>query len=458
MRILLVEDEEKLNQTLCYQLKAEGYQVDGCLDGEEALYYVRECAYDVIILDWMLPGIDGITVLRQIRKQGINTPVMMLTALGTLQNKLEGLTQGADDYLVKPFAIEELTARIQCLHRRPRQLQSAHMLSFLYRNREMDYYACVGSIYRGNSYDYYDSSDNILEVCVLKSLAPLQSQIQKQRLSFLCLILLSSAVLFLFSYFFTKKLLKPVAEKQQQQTQFVSAASHELRAPLAVMLSAASACKKASSEEQASFFKIIEEEGEGISRLISDLLTLAEADEHRFSMHPAFCEPDTLLLNVYEAYETRASKLGFSLKIQLPDTSLPTVYWDPERIRQILAIFLENAFAYTPKGSKITLSVQLKDKYIQLSVMDNGPGIPREKKEMIFDRFYRSDPARSKNGHFGLGLSIAKELVSAHKGTIYITDTPGSGATFTVTLPIAPFSVKNHDWKAVANAQIRRLL
>lgn len=130
MRILLVEDEEKLNQTLCYQLKTEGYQVDGCLDGEEALYYIKECSYDVIILDRMLPGIDGITVLRQLRKQGINTPVIMLTALGTLQNKLEGLTQGADDYLVKPFAIEELIARIQCLHRRPRQLQSTHALSF----------------------------------------------------------------------------------------------------------------------------------------------------------------------------------------------------------------------------------------------------------------------------------------------------------------------------------------
>lgn len=145
MRILLVEDEEKLNQTLCYQLKAEGYQVDGCLNGEEALYYVKECAYDVIILDRMLPGIDGITVLRQLRKQGITTPVMMLTALGTLQNKLEGLTQGADDYLVKPFAFEELIARIQCLHRRPRQLQSSHVLAFGDITLEADVNKLTGS-------------------------------------------------------------------------------------------------------------------------------------------------------------------------------------------------------------------------------------------------------------------------------------------------------------------------
>lgn len=129
MRILLVEDERKLNQTLCYRLQIEGYQVDGCYNGEEALYYVNECAYDVIILDWMLPGIDGLSVLRQIRKQGINTPVMMLTALGTLQSKLEGLTQGADDYMVKPFATEELIVRIQCLCRRPRHLQATNTLS-----------------------------------------------------------------------------------------------------------------------------------------------------------------------------------------------------------------------------------------------------------------------------------------------------------------------------------------
>ena len=163
MRILLVEDEEKLNQTLCYRLRAEGYQVDGCGNGEEALYYIGECAYDVIILDWMLPGVDGLSVLRQIRKQGINTPVLMLTALGTLQNKLEGLTQGADDYMVKPFATEELIARIQCLHRRPRQLQTAHVLSLGDLTLETDHNLLTG---KGGSCELSKKETLLLEALI----------------------------------------------------------------------------------------------------------------------------------------------------------------------------------------------------------------------------------------------------------------------------------------------------
>ena len=301
--------------------------------------------------------------------------------------------------------------------------------------RQADYYACVASVFRENG---------TLQVCVLKSLAPLQAQIRTQRLSFLALILLSSVALFLFSYYFTRKLLQPVAQKQKQQLEFVSAASHELRTPLAVLLSAASACRSASPQEQETFFHIIEEEGADMSRLISDMLTLAEADEQHFPMFFSPCEPDTLLLNVYESYTSRASHLGYHLKIKLPDASLPTVNWDESRIRQVLSILIENAFSYTPSGSTITLSVLQKDKNIRLLVQDNGPGIPDDRKNSVFDRFYRADPARSKNGHFGLGLSIAYELITAHKGTIRVTDAAGGGALFTITLPgnLAPSPVE----------------
>lgn len=297
--------------------------------------------------------------------------------------------------------------------------------------RKTDYYACVSYVFR---------ESGALEVCVLKSLSPLHSQILRQRLSFLGLILFSSILLFLFSYFFTRKLLQPVALKQKQQLEFVAAASHELRTPLSVLLSAVSACKMASPQEQQGFFKIMEEEGASMSRLISDLLTLAQADEQRFSMNFTDCAPDTLLLNLYEAYEAKAAALGYLLKIELPDTPLPTVQWDKDRIRQVLSILIENAFAYTPKGSQITLSLFRKDRLIRLCVSDNGPGIPAEHREQIFQRFYREDPARSKNGHFGLGLSIARELVSAHKGTIRVTEADGGGAKFIVSLPVVPIS------------------
>jgi DNA-binding response OmpR family regulator len=118
MRILLVEDDRDLNDTLSFFLRQEGYEVDACLDGEEALLYLREMCADVILLDRLLPGCSGMDLLARIRKNGDTTPVLLLTALGTSQDKIDGLDLGADDYLVKPFDMGELSARIRSLLRR----------------------------------------------------------------------------------------------------------------------------------------------------------------------------------------------------------------------------------------------------------------------------------------------------------------------------------------------------
>ena len=129
MRLLLIEDDESLCLSLGYQLRQDGFQVDVCRDGEEGLLWAREQAQDLIILDRMLPGKDGLTLLRQLRKEGVSTPVIFLTALGQVSDKTQGLDAGADDYLVKPFAYDELLARIRCVLRRPGTIQST-TLSF----------------------------------------------------------------------------------------------------------------------------------------------------------------------------------------------------------------------------------------------------------------------------------------------------------------------------------------
>lgn len=118
MRILLVEDDLELSRNLTYYLKKEGYEVDACYNGEDALLYCEQDIHDLILLDRMLPLCSGTQVLRSLRSRGNRTPVLMLTALGTLADKVTGLDLGADDYLVKPFAMEELSARIRSLLRR----------------------------------------------------------------------------------------------------------------------------------------------------------------------------------------------------------------------------------------------------------------------------------------------------------------------------------------------------
>ena len=118
MRILIVEDSAVLRDSLAQGLREAGYAVDAVADGKRGLIYAQTTDYDVIVLDWMLPEMDGLTVLAKIREKRIPAAILMLTAKDTLDDKVRGLTTGADDYLVKPFAFKELLARVQALTRR----------------------------------------------------------------------------------------------------------------------------------------------------------------------------------------------------------------------------------------------------------------------------------------------------------------------------------------------------
>lgn len=128
MRLLVVEDQADLNEIIVRKLKTEGYAVDSCLDGTEAVSYIELTEYDGIILDIMLPGITGLGILKKMRAEGNHTPVLLLTALNSVEDRVSGLDAGADDYLIKPFDFEELMARIRAMTRR-RGTQSSNIIS-----------------------------------------------------------------------------------------------------------------------------------------------------------------------------------------------------------------------------------------------------------------------------------------------------------------------------------------
>ncbi len=130
MRILLIEDDKELCRSLRSMLEQQGFDVTVSHDGEEGLFYLLENAHDLVLLDRMLPEMDGMEVLRLARKQHVITPVIFLTALGSLDERIDGLDRGADDYIVKPFAFEELMARIRCICRRPQRLTEARGFAF----------------------------------------------------------------------------------------------------------------------------------------------------------------------------------------------------------------------------------------------------------------------------------------------------------------------------------------
>lgn len=288
------------------------------------------------------------------------------------------------------------------------------------------YFASVGLI---------PKDGGVLKVTILYSTDNLKPVLYFLRISFFAADLVGILLLGIFSWFFTGRMLRPLEENRKKQMQFVASASHELRSPLTVMLSCLSAMEIASRQEAAQFARSIKSEGERMGRLIDDMLTLSNADNANFPVHPKDTELDTLLLSVYEKFEPLAHTRKISLSVSLPGEDLPLCRCDGERISQVLSILLDNALSYTPQGGKVALSLSYTGSRFQLAVRDTGMGIPDEEKNAIFERFYRCDKAHKDKEHFGLGLCIAKEIVRIHKGTIKVFDADGGGACFVLELP-----------------------
>lgn len=280
-------------------------------------------------------------------------------------------------------------------------------------------------------------SHGTVSMIILYSLDSVKHKILLQRLAFSGAAFLAILALSICSWFFTGRMITPLEKSRQEQTEFIAAASHELRSPLAVILSGISAMKKADPKEQEHFLSVIEKEGTRMSLLINDMLSLSNADNHSWKMHPVFCELDTLLLDTYEKYEPLMQDHHMKFFIELPEEEIPSCPCDPERISQVLGILLDNAISYVPENGKIILSLSQTETHFLIRVKDNGPGIPDFAKASVFRRFYQADSARNNRQHFGLGLCIAYEIISLHKGTISVLDTPGGGSTFQISLPLA---------------------
>ena len=138
MKVLLVEDESKVAHFISRGLQEEGYTIDMAPDGKKGLQYINETTYDIVLLDLMIPEIDGLEVLKQMRENGVETPVLIITAKSSKEDVVKGLDTGSDDYLTKPFSFNELLARMRALLRRRKQPVS---LTLEYRDLKLDTYS-----------------------------------------------------------------------------------------------------------------------------------------------------------------------------------------------------------------------------------------------------------------------------------------------------------------------------
>ena len=235
-----------------------------------------------------------------------------------------------------------------------------------------------------------------------------------------------------------RKAVKPTEKAMQSQKDFIAAVSHECKAPLAAILSSAEMIESVPNipDTVTDHVRVIDAEVSRMSRLIRDLLLLSSIDAGNWSLHMDEINIDTLLINLYTKFEQICRKKNILLELNIPDECCPPLYSDADRLNQIISIFLDNAVSYSPPESEISLNASVRKNELIFTIIDHGIGISEKEKPFIFDRFYQSDKSRTQREHFGLGLSIANDLVHKLEGKIKLFDTPGGGCTFKIFLPL----------------------
>lgn len=296
---------------------------------------------------------------------------------------------------------------------------------------------------QGNLGEYYrvglaliPSSKGCLSLTLLQDMSNQETSILYTRILFITISLIGILLLSLFSYWFAGRAILPITINQQKQVQFIAAASHELKSPLAVIQSSNSVIKSHGYLDDHPFTMQIEKECKRMARLVDDLLLLATADAKTWSIRKKNVDLDILLIEMLDTFIPLANGKNQKLHLNLPEYTLPPVLCDDERILQAITILLDNALHYVQEGGTITIDLSMRSDTCIIKVIDNGPGIPPSHASHIFDRFYRVDASRKDKNHYGLGLSIAKEIIHLHNGKLGFSPTPGGGCTFIIELPL----------------------
>ena len=274
---------------------------------------------------------------------------------------------------------------------------------------------------------------------VIRDMGQVRARLGRMLWQYAGLWALGAVVLALLCRWMVGRALRPTAQALQKQREFIAAAGHELRSPLTVLKASLQAAQAPETAGQApQFLHNAAAEADRLARLTDDLLILAGGDAGVWRTALAKLDADTFLIELYGRFAPVARAQGHTLTLNLPDAPLPALHADAQRLEQLFAVLLNNAFEYAPAGTPVELTARVTAQGgLCVAVADHGPGVPDADKRRIFDRFARGDPSRTDKAHFGLGLAVAAEIATLHGAGLQVQDTPGGGATFVVSWPPA---------------------
>lgn len=450
IKILLMEDDLNLCQSIQQALKKEGYSVDCCNDGESAMIYAlnTDYGYDLAIVDRMLPIIDGLTIIKAMRRKQIQIPVIIITGMSALDDRVDGLDSGADDYLIKPFHIRELMARVRALTRRPQQIQEMGMLSYAdlhfdYPNRKV---TCNGQ-------------ELILTAKETELLSVLMKQPETSfsREQLVLKVWGSNADIEpgnLDNYIsFLRKRLRELHSKCAITTIYgsgyrISGVSHDIRTPLSMIMGYAGRIAENESasktiQEQA---EIVRKQSVKIKELVQDLNLVSQLEYEMQPLHKEMVRLSKLLRSYVADLLNMGISDSYNIGIEIAtDAENTMLECDARLISRAVNNLVQNSMKHNPLGCRILLSLRRMENTIQLIVQDDGIGLSEEKLQELKEKphYLESTDERLDLRH-GLGLVLVRQIVAAHEGTMTIDSKINCGCKIILTFDSTDTIPKAH--------------